>query len=120
MYSSTFIFAKREFDDEFHALDQVIAEAAKTVPGYLGEESWENPANGLVCNVYYWQTMESLQALMSHPAHRAAKQRQAKWLAGYQVVIGEVIGCYGDQGVQHPLAQVAMPLRPATPSPLES
>ena len=113
MYSSTFIFAKRQFDDEFHALDQAIAEAAKSVPGYLGEECWENPATGLVCNVYYWQTMESLQALMSHPAHLQAKQRQAEWLAGYQVVIGQVIGCYGDQGLAHPLSELRLP----TPSP---
>lgn len=113
MYSSTFIFAKRQFDDEFHALDQAIAEAAKSVPGYLGEECWENPATGLVCNVYYWQTMESLQALMSHPAHLQAKQRQAEWLAGYQVVIGQVIGCYGDQGLAHPLSKLRLP----TPSP---
>ena len=113
MYSSTFIFAKRQFDDEFHALDQAIAEAAKSVPGYLGEECWENPATGLVCNVYYWQTMESLQALMSHPAHLQAKQRQAEWLAGYQVVIGQVIGCYGDQGLAQPLSELRRP----TPSP---
>ena len=113
MYSSTFIFAKRQFDDAFHALDQAIAEAAKSVPGYLGEECWENPATGLVCNVYYWQTMESLQALMSHPAHLQAKQRQAEWIAGYQVVIGQVIGCYGDQGLAHPLSKLRLP----TPSP---
>ena len=114
MYSSTFIFAKRQFDDAFHALDQAIAEAAKSVPGYLGEECWENPATGLVCNVYYWQTMESLQALMSHPAHLQAKQRQAEWLAGYQVVIGQVIGCYGDQGLAHPLSKLRLPT-PSSP-----
>lgn len=56
MYTSTFIFAKREFDDEFHALDQAIAAAAKAITGYLGEETWENPANGLVSNAYYWET----------------------------------------------------------------
>ncbi|MGM9487327.1 antibiotic biosynthesis monooxygenase family protein [Ideonella sp. YS5] len=111
MYSSTFTFATRGFDEEFHALDQAIAELAKSLPGYLGEESWENPATGLVSNVYYWRTLESLQALMSHPAHLSAKQRQAKWLNGYQVVIAQVVGCYGDGGIAHPLAQVAMPLR---------
>ena len=33
MYSSTFTFAKRAFDDEFHALDDVIASVAKSIPG---------------------------------------------------------------------------------------
>jgi hypothetical protein len=38
MYSSTFIFAKKQYDEEFYRLDQAIAEAAKEIPGYLGEE----------------------------------------------------------------------------------
>lgn len=110
MYTATFTFAKRQFDDDFHALDAVIARLAKSIPGYLGEESWENPASGLVSNVYYWQTLEALQALMTHPAHLEAKQRQGQWLAGYQVVVAEVIGCYGDGGIAHPLAGVKLRL----------
>ena len=110
MYTATFTFAKREFDDAFHALDQAIAQAAKAIPGYLGEESWENPATGLIANVYYWESLAALQALMTHPAHIAAKQRQAQWLDGYQVVIAQVVGCHGDGGLTHPLAHVALPL----------
>jgi heme-degrading monooxygenase HmoA len=104
MFTSTFTFAKREFDAEFHALDEAIARAARATPGYLGEESWENPASGQVCNVYYWDTMDALQSLMTHPAHVAAKQRQERWLDGYQVVVAQVVGCYGDGGIAHPLA----------------
>lgn len=102
MYTSTFTFAKGQFDDEFHTLDNVIAQIAKSIPGYLGEESWENPAAGLVSNVYYWKTMDALQELVKHPAHIAAKQRQALWLNGYQVVIAQVVRSYGDGGISHP------------------
>jgi heme-degrading monooxygenase HmoA len=109
MYTSTFTFAKREYDAEFHALDDAIAKAARAIPGYLGEECWESAANGLVSNVYYWETMEALQALMKHPAHMAAKQRQLQWLAGYQVVIAQVVGSYGDGRINHPLAGIALP-----------
>ncbi|MFZ9061954.1 MAG: antibiotic biosynthesis monooxygenase family protein [Steroidobacteraceae bacterium] len=104
MYTATFTFAKREFDDAFHALDRVIAEVARTIPGYLGEEAWENPATGLVSNVYYWESRQALQQLMDHPAHQAAKQRQQQWLAGYQVVVAQVVAHYGDGGIAHPLA----------------
>jgi len=104
MYTSTFTFAKREYDDEFHALDKVIAQIARSTPGYLGEESWENASNGLFSNVYYWETLQSLQALMKHPAHVDAKQRQQQWLSGYQVVVAQVVGSYGDGGIAHPLA----------------
>lgn len=106
MYTSTFTFAKGEFNDEFHALDHAIAHMARSIPGYLGEESWESPSTGLVSNVYYWETMDALQSLIQHPAHIAAKQRQAHWLDGYQVVIARVVGCYGDGGIAHPLAHL--------------
>lgn len=52
MYSSTFILAKADWDEEFHQLDAEIAQAAKSTPGYLGEESWEHTATGLIANVY--------------------------------------------------------------------
>lgn len=102
-YTSTFTFAKRQYDDEFHALDAAIAEAAKTIPGYLGEEAWENPSTGLISNVYYWDSMGALEALMKHPVHQQAKARQAEWLAGYHIVIAQVVGSYGDGGIPHPL-----------------
>ena len=95
IYSSTFIFAQKQFDADFHRLDQVIADAAKNLPGYLGEESWENAAMGLVSNVYYWSSLDALQALMSHPAHLQAKAAHATWLAGYRVVIAKVMRAYG-------------------------
>jgi len=96
MYSSTFIFAKKQFDAEFHRLDASIAAAAKAIPGYLGEEAWENPATGLVSNVYYWDSLDALHTLMQHPTHLQAKAAQANWLDGYKVVIAEVIRTYGD------------------------
>ncbi len=33
MYSSTFIFAKKQFDEAFYRLDQEIAAIAKSIPG---------------------------------------------------------------------------------------
>jgi heme-degrading monooxygenase HmoA len=100
MYSSTFIFAKKHFDDAFHRLDQQIAEAARAIPGYLGEEAWENTETGLVSNVYYWDSLQALQALMHHPAHLEAKAAQATWLDGYQVIVSQVIRTYGDGRLQ--------------------
>jgi heme-degrading monooxygenase HmoA len=104
MYTSTFTFAKGQYDAEFHALDDVIAQIAKSIPGYLGEESWENHQTGLISNVYYWESMDALQTLMKHPEHLKAKQQQARWLNGFQVVIAQVTGTYGDNRIQHPLA----------------
>jgi heme-degrading monooxygenase HmoA len=102
MYSATFIFDKKQFDEDFYRLDQLIAEAAQEIPGYLGEEAWENPANGRVANVYYWDSLESLQLLINHPKHQQAKAAQANWLKGYQVIIAQVVRAYGDGAMAHP------------------
>lgn len=99
MYSSTFIFAKKDYDDRFHALDQRIADMAKAIPGYLGENAWENPTTGLISTVYYWDSLEALQQLMNDPTHREAKQEQGKWLAGYEIVIAKILHSHGDDGL---------------------
>lgn len=111
IYTSTFTFAKRQFDNEFHALDNAIAELAKSIPGYMGEETWENAATGLISNVYYWESMEALRVLIEHPIHKEAKRKQARWLNGFQVVIAQVTHTYGDGGIPHPLGKV-QPSRP--------
>ena len=104
MYSATFIFDKKQFDDEFHQIDHAIAEIAKQTVGYLGEEAWENPDTGRISNVYYWETMKGIQELMNHPKHIEAKAAQSRWLNGYQVVISQVIRAYGDGAFPHPAA----------------
>jgi heme-degrading monooxygenase HmoA len=102
MYSATFIFEKKQFDDAFYQLDQTIAEFAKNTTGYLGEESWENPDTGRISNVYYWQTMDGIRELMNHPKHLEAKAAQSNWLNGYQIVISQVMRAYGDGKISHP------------------
>lgn len=99
MYSSTFIFKAGIYDEEFHRLDQQIAEVARAIPGYLGEETWENASAGLTQNIYYWDSEDALLQLVSHPDHREAKSKQARWLDGYRVVIAQVLREYGDGGV---------------------
>jgi heme-degrading monooxygenase HmoA len=103
MYSATFTFRKGEYDEEFHRLDEAIAEVARAIDGYLGEEAWENPSTGLISTVYYWRTLEALQQLVEHPTHIAAKERQARWIEGYHIVVAQVLRSYGDGGLPHPL-----------------
>jgi heme-degrading monooxygenase HmoA len=109
MYSATFIFDKKQFDDAFYQLDESIAAVAKKTTGYIGEEAWENPETGRVANVYYWESMDGLQELMRHPKHIEAKEKQSDWLNGYQVVISQVMRAYGDGGFAHPTASFTNP-----------
>ena len=50
---------------------------------------------GLSANVYYWETLEALDMLIQHPAHRQAKAAQSQWLDGYRVEISQVLRQYG-------------------------
>ena len=115
MYSSTFIFAKKQFDEAFHRLDEEIAAKARAIPGYLGEESWENAVTGLVSNVYYWESLEALQQLVCDPSHLAAKAGQARWLNGYRVIVAEVVRTYGDGGLDALLPALAATVSGAKP-----
>ena len=78
--SATFAFSKRVFDDAFYALVRVVADVARSTPGYLGEERWKQPSNELVSNVCFRKGMKALQALMQHPAHIDARQFQQQSL----------------------------------------
>ncbi|MFM0008542.1 antibiotic biosynthesis monooxygenase [Paraburkholderia dipogonis] len=103
MYSSTFIFRAGQYDEEFHELDQRIAEVARGMPGYVREETWENSGEGLIQNVYYWESKEALLQLIRHPVHVEAKAKQSRWLDGYRVIIARVIREYGDGQLVRPL-----------------
>lgn len=102
MYTSTFTFRPGQYNDEFHRLDQQIAELARAIPGYLGEETWESTSTGSIQNVYYWESEAALMELVHHPIHLEAKAKQDKWLDGYRVTIAKVIRQYGDGRLQGP------------------
>ncbi|EYT52858.1 antibiotic biosynthesis monooxygenase [Leucobacter sp. UCD-THU] len=102
-YSSTFIFEVGALDDEFHRIDTEIAQRARRIKGFLGEEAWHNERTGLHAEVYYWSSLEALRELIGMDTHRVAKSRYGEWLGGYRVVIAEVTAVYGDAvlGLEH-------------------
>lgn len=87
IYTSTFTFAMGDASEEFHTLDQAIATTAKSIPGYLGEEAWENPSTGLVSNVYYWESMEALRTSRPRRGYIGHHTKRPRALA-YQGVSG--------------------------------
>ena len=99
MFTSTFIFEAKPYDDEFHRLNDAIAERARAIPGFLGEEEWVNEENGLISEVYYWSTREALQQLIGLEVHREAKRQHDRWIGDYRVVLGEVFATYGTPGL---------------------
>ncbi len=108
VYCATFIFKKGNFNEEFHRLDKLIADFARATQGYIGEESYENAENGQIINLYYWNDPAGLRALMQNQDHRQAKQQQARWLNGYQVIVSKVLAAYNNGKFVHPLQSVGL------------
>jgi hypothetical protein len=57
LFSSTFVFAKKQYDAEFIALDAVIAEVAKWTPRPLGGENRESSTTRLVSKSPFGATL---------------------------------------------------------------
>jgi heme-degrading monooxygenase HmoA len=102
MISATFIFTKKQYDEEFDLLDGRIAAAVEANPEYRGKESWTNDEKGQRCVVYYFETRAGLEALRTMAVHKQAKGQYSKWYGGYHVVIAEVLESYGDGAFEHP------------------
>ncbi len=101
MFSAAFIWEPGIYDSEFNELNALIESAAMSTPGFLGVEDWKSEDGKRRNATYYWDSLDSLKALSTHPKHIEAKNRYAQWYKGYHVVISEVVKSYGDSGFVH-------------------
>jgi heme-degrading monooxygenase HmoA len=101
MYTAGFIWEPGVYDAEFHRLNETIENAAKSLPGFLGVESWQ-AADGARRNAtYYWENIDTLQAFAEHHVHRDAKRQYSRWYRGCHVVVSQVLRAYGDGAFAH-------------------
>jgi heme-degrading monooxygenase HmoA len=102
LWQATFIFEKRQYDDEFYALNERIEQATLASPAYLGMESYQS-ADGLrLINNYYWSDKKAMEESIHNPHHVEAKQKSDRWLVGYQVIIAQIETVHNHQ-LGHPL-----------------
>ena len=101
MFSATFTWEPGDYDDEFHRLNAIIDDIARSSPGFAGSEAWRSADGRKNCVTYYWASLDMLEAFSRHPAHCEAKRQYARWYRGFHVVISEVLRSYGDGGVDH-------------------
>lgn len=101
MYSAAFIWEPGEYDAEFHRLNAIVDGIARSLPGFLGVESWQAVAGTRRNATYYWDSLDTLQAFAMHPSHREAKRQYSRWYKGYHIVVSEVVRSYGDAAFDH-------------------
>lgn len=110
LFLSSFIFEKKEYDDDFYVLDQEIANYTAKIPGFIGMESYTDAASGRIINNYYWQSRSAMESLITYFAHARAKSQSGRWIAGYQTIIAEIEGSH-NMNLSHPLATYPLPYR---------
>lgn len=87
MCSAAFIWEPGSYDAEFNELNAIIDAVAKASPGFIGVEEWALDDGKRRNATFYWENMDGLKALASHPSHIEAKQKYAQWYKGCHVVI---------------------------------
>ncbi len=102
MISCSFIFSPGEYDDEFHELDGKIEAFASSLDGFVGVDRWVSEDGKSRNSIYYFDGMDSVKQLSRYPEHLVAKENYKKWYLGYQIVVSEVTGSYGDGYFNHP------------------
>lgn len=102
MISCSFIFSPGIYDAEFHELDGKIDAFASSLVGFIGVDRWVSDDGKARNSIYYFETMDSVRELSRYPEHLTAKENYKKWYLGYQIVVSEVVGSYGDGYFTHP------------------
>jgi antibiotic biosynthesis monooxygenase (ABM) superfamily enzyme len=101
MISCSFIFSPGEYDAEFLELDGKIDEFASSLAGFIGVDRWVSDDGKSRNSIYYFDGMDSVKELSRYPEHLVAKANYKKWYLGYQIVVSEVVGSYGDGYFTH-------------------
>lgn len=101
MYIASFIYSPGQYDDEFHRLNAIIDALAKSLPGFVGTESWMATEGGRRNATYYWTDLDTLKIFAAHPTHQEAKRQYSRWYEGYHIVISEIVRSYGDGSFAH-------------------
>ena len=91
IYTATFIIKPKEYNDEFHLLNDQIDEIAVQSPGYLYKEKWYSEDGSIENVVYYWDSLEAIREFAKNELHKTAKSRYGEWYHGYRVTISEVL-----------------------------
>ena len=101
MYCASFMWEPGSYDAEFHQLNAAIDQVARSLPGFLGAESWQSADGTRRCANYYWADLATLQAFAVHPAHLEAKRQYSRWYNGYHIVVSQIMRSYGDGALPH-------------------
>lgn len=101
MYCASFIWEPGVYDTEFHRLNGAIEQIARSLPGFLGSETWHSADETRKCANYYWTDLDTLKAFSVHPTHQEAKRQYSRWYNGYHIVVSEIVRSYGDGSLLH-------------------
>lgn len=102
MICCQFVFEPGTYDEEFHQLDNQIADFAKSLPGFISNRTFYSADKKISNAIYFFKDTESVKQLARYPEHLSAKEKVDNWYNGYKIVISEVTSEYGDGKLIYP------------------
>lgn len=102
MICCQFVFEPGIYDEDFHTLDDKIAEFAKSLPGFISNHTFYSDDKKISNAIYYFEDMEAVKQLARYPEHLSAKEQVNRWYNGYKIVVSEVTNQYGDGKLTYP------------------
>lgn len=93
-YAVIFSSQRREGDQGYAEMADLMARLAQSQPGYLGMESARD-ASGFGITVSYWQDLPSIAQWKAQADHQLAQsQGKRDWYAGFEVRVSKVERAY--------------------------
>jgi heme-degrading monooxygenase HmoA len=93
-YAVIFASQRREGDQGYAEMADLMMRLAQSQPGYLGAESARDAA-GFGITVSYWQDLQSIAQWKAQADHQWAQaQGKRDWYAGFEVRISKVERAY--------------------------
>ena len=90
-YAVIFTSIRTEGDNDYNQTGHDIEHIAKTQPGYLGIEHFENEATKMRMTISYWKTVDDIKKWKQNAQHLIAQQKGKDiWYKYYTVRIAKI------------------------------
>lgn len=95
MICCSFVFEPGTYDDEFHRLDGLIDDYARSLEGFVKVDRWFSDDRRFQNSMYFFADYRAVKSLANFPQHLEAKGQVDRWYLSYRVDVFEHKTSYG-------------------------
>lgn len=95
MICCSFVFEPGTYDDEFHRLDGLIDDFARSLDGFVRVDRWFSDDQRFQNSMYFFTDYRAVKELANFPQHLEAKSQVNRWYRSFRVDVFEQKTSYG-------------------------